>query len=702
MKIVLTAAITVLFFAQQVYSREIRAISGEHSNFSRIVLFFDNQSGWNLTRSSEGYSLKYKGEYADLDSTEIFKFIPKTRVLDVKHSENENIINFLVECECHADAFELKNGHVAIDFKDGPDPNELFLAESGWREYNTYIPGLKNSISSPNKEFQIDTSQANDLHNFLLSSLADAMNDGIIQPAKPDLVTVEPSLELESTLFDNISISPDPRSGVPTNNLDDENNFDDNCSGGDKYAFDGEIVDFIKNISELRRRILSGNFEIDRENLNSLAELYIAIGFGAEAISIFKDQSANSQHDLRMMSIAHVIDQMDIKGETGFEGTLNCDNALALWASITEVDSTDVMRFPEKEILRTLTMMSKELRNTIGPLIYAQASTRGSSQFESELSHILDLDPDVNLTDQIIRLEDLGDNEIQKISRRNSQLGNAAILELSRRYLSSAEIIDTKFLNDLEARAFELRNSSMGDDIGRNLIRLAASNGEITRSLSNIDRVYADGNVISPQLTDVVISALVQDTSDEAFVKNILKFRDLISQLGVSNDLIEDMLNRLANIGMGDIGDDLIDDLIASEIEKTRILVNMLISQNRRAEAISIIRDSGFEVQFPLVLYPQIPEIPSESIRRRALDNLSNEDSQRILWHLSDNALSEISETSRYSNDFALLQIVSSAENYLQRLPNFDALDDFSDIVDYANQQRRSVKSLLDQFPISE
>ncbi|MEM9393522.1 MAG: hypothetical protein AAGA38_06670 [Pseudomonadota bacterium] len=93
--------------------------SGEHADFSRVVVELEQPGDWSLTRSSIGYIFSADTLRPPVQTDDVFTYIPKTRLGSVRYDERRNIIIFGLTCElCSADAFEIRNGRVVIDFKN--------------------------------------------------------------------------------------------------------------------------------------------------------------------------------------------------------------------------------------------------------------------------------------------------------------------------------------------------------------------------------------------------------------------------------------------------------------------------------------------------------------------------------------------------------------------------------------------------------
>ena len=698
MRLTVFISIVSLWLSTPAFCREIRATSGEHADFSRIVLFFEDQSGWRFDRTSDGYFLEYEGEEASLDTSEVFKFIPKTRVLAVEHEGSEKIIRFSVECECHADAFEIQNGHVAIDFKDGvvleskeaQDFNAVTV-EAALSKSNTVLPIASDLTSA-------DSTQSNHLQNFLISSLANAMNEGLLQPATPNLITARPNEQHEEDSFENIIID----SSSQQSDMIKEDEREDHCIGGERYAFPDEPEGFINRISNARRKLFNGNFVAERSEFEDLGRYYISAGLGAEALALLDDDRLGIPHDLKIRTISRLLDSVDIDGATEFEHSIGCGNALALWSLIIGIDPLDIPDLSQKAILQTLAGMSESLRNTIAPMVLANTSSQSSPRFRSEIIHLLDWGNSLEVASQNSELSNLSEIELEKLRRENSEWGDSATLELAKRYVASNVAVNATFLRDLESRAIELRNEPVGDLFASNYMRLAATNGEIFEAIGLLERMNAEQRDVDRETSDSIITALVEISDDESFVINSIRFRQLFTEIEISRTLSQRMVRRLASIGVTSLASEVAYSLIDNEKDRAQLLSEVLMLEAHELEAVAVVAELNSSAIYPLVVDPAIGAVVTEDIRDQAAGNLVDEDARRVLWHLSDDQLSEGGSESRYSNRVAMLHINSIANDLQGEINEFGTLNEFSEVALFSNRQIDSVKSLLDQFSISE
>lgn len=110
---------------QVLFAEVITVRSGEHAGFSRLVMQFSAKTDWAFGRSEQGYEFHVPDEDIYFDTSAVFQKIPRQRIANVKGSNG--YLQVIIPENVHADVFELREGRVVIDIKDGaPDTSSEF------------------------------------------------------------------------------------------------------------------------------------------------------------------------------------------------------------------------------------------------------------------------------------------------------------------------------------------------------------------------------------------------------------------------------------------------------------------------------------------------------------------------------------------------------------------------------------------------
>ena len=107
--------------AGAVDARPIRVTSGEHPDFSRLVLYFRDAGAWEFGTVEGGYEFRAGAKDATYDLRRAFEFIPRDRIASLRDL-GEGRLFLQVNCRCYGEAFSLDGGQVVLDIFDGDAP----------------------------------------------------------------------------------------------------------------------------------------------------------------------------------------------------------------------------------------------------------------------------------------------------------------------------------------------------------------------------------------------------------------------------------------------------------------------------------------------------------------------------------------------------------------------------------------------------
>ncbi|MCP5036730.1 MAG: hypothetical protein GY945_03930 [Rhodobacteraceae bacterium] len=104
---------------QMALAADIKISSGEHEDFSRLVLRFSDRVLWQFGLVDGGFEFRAEETEITYLLNDIFRRIPRDRIKDVMDLGDGRLF-VASDCDCHADAFDLRGSEVVLDIKDGP------------------------------------------------------------------------------------------------------------------------------------------------------------------------------------------------------------------------------------------------------------------------------------------------------------------------------------------------------------------------------------------------------------------------------------------------------------------------------------------------------------------------------------------------------------------------------------------------------
>lgn len=219
----LIAICAAVFFAGITKAETVPVKSGEHADFSRVVLQFGNLEEWEFGRVQGGYELRTSIPDAEFDLDQVYDFIPRDRI-DQIYSPGPGRLFFSVACECTGDIFEIRKGRIVVDIKDGKPgigaQFETFLEEDDQgQEPETSILPIQASPANQPVQFPRTVNwpgfgepyEANATAASVLFSANDELIESNSRNSSSHLE--EPPIELIPPTPKGEEVSPDPEVG---------------------------------------------------------------------------------------------------------------------------------------------------------------------------------------------------------------------------------------------------------------------------------------------------------------------------------------------------------------------------------------------------------------------------------------------------------------------------------------------------------
>lgn len=103
-------------------AQAVRVRSGEHGDFTRLVLEYPGAVDWRVGRTADGYRLRLKDATPAYDLSAVFDLIGRSRLAAIWTDPENGDLAISIACACHAIPFEFRPGKIVIDLKDGPPP----------------------------------------------------------------------------------------------------------------------------------------------------------------------------------------------------------------------------------------------------------------------------------------------------------------------------------------------------------------------------------------------------------------------------------------------------------------------------------------------------------------------------------------------------------------------------------------------------
>lgn len=412
---------TVLFLMMpaMLLARPVAVQTGEHDDFTRVVLTIPTGVEWALGRDQQGYVLRLPvAEGYQLDR--FFELIPRNRITDVSQMPEAGELRLVVSCDCNADAFLFRPDILVIDIRDGlptdDAPFEVALDAPAILSPPAIAPAaivpvyqpprdrllplvvpdviaepdqiaMPSLDESPQDQVSAGTDFADSempetllqdlaaLEQSITQSLGRGLTQGVLAPELPtanDVMTDEaisqalrlmgvqaPGLRT-STSIDRAAIPEDPPTIVTQRG--------ESCAPASYFDVGtwGDDRPFSEQISEARGK-LTGEFDkLDEAAVVALARRFVYFGFGREAIQSLSLDGAMSQERRYLTAVAQIIDG-DPHDLGLFEQQVSCAAPVALWAMLANGDHALDAQIDRPSVLRAFKALPPGLQTHLGP-----------------------------------------------------------------------------------------------------------------------------------------------------------------------------------------------------------------------------------------------------------------------------------------------------------------------------------------------
>ena len=381
----------------------VRVTSGDHTDFTRIVIEFPEPVDWKVGRTADGYELRLPDAAAQYDLTGVFGLIGKDRLAAIWADPDTGALHFGIGCACFVMPFELRPGTVVVDIRNGLPPKGSSFEESldgsvapelagkplirpvgrprtdapqqvyDWTAPLIRAPSGQQDPGSSDLGIALDQTGATQtdlepLRQSLIEQLSRGASDGIVDMARPkgdvDISAPDgnPSVEIHQGEAPNLVLRQKGEEGAPLSAdgakcIPDENL--DVASWAEDTPFSEQIGPALSG--------LIGEFDKpDPEAVKRATRFYLSLGFGAEARSILRAFPTEQEDAAIWQSMARILDDEPDPAPV-FSGMAACDTAAALWAVLADPAVLSVGQVEKSAILHAFSALPIHLRQQLGP-----------------------------------------------------------------------------------------------------------------------------------------------------------------------------------------------------------------------------------------------------------------------------------------------------------------------------------------------
>jgi len=572
----LLLSICITFSATYAIAQPVNVRSGEHEDFTRIVLDIAPGTEWSLTSDTNGAGIRLVDHTDGFDTARVFEKIDRSVIAAVDSSSDSLDLQFA--CDCEATGFPVGDRMVAIDVSKAPehiDPPQPMLTSpfvgqaplrfSKEPRTQETVEAKRPVASTPNSQIpdmfieaapniRADISaEETDLDALLLAQqklaerIGAAASRGLLRPSIEELDLPDPVTRphIDTAVFEAPTLAPNetPVGGnLRVSSSADipqraEDTFLTSTTLGVRCIDPGLVAvrewapeaGFTTAIARLRSRLYSEFDRLDPDAVLELARTYLHFGFGAEALQTLALMEEIQREAPELRNLAEIMEFGHGRSTNYLTHFVDCDTDVALWAILSAPSVPPSRTINTDAAIRALSALPMHLRRFIAPELStrligygdeaaAAAALRGLERTEEPLG-----DP-ANLAKATLELRN-GETvsakaRLSEIVSSNSEQSAQALIAYVETQMETKGKVDEEIATLVEAYAMELRDAPIASDLLQAHVLALAKSGQFDRAIDVMARVNAQATGDRVQdLRSSVLYLLTQDAGDDAFLR---------------------------------------------------------------------------------------------------------------------------------------------------------------------------------------
>lgn len=398
-----------------------RVYSGEHPDFTRLVVELPAAGDWILGRTAMGYAFATAAAtQPDYNLSQIWARIPKSRLQAVRIDPATGALQMTLACDCHIFPFEYGPGVVVLDVKPGPAPDgsafEAPFAPFGGATPTPSVPqtvttGSYDWLSLAREQAQTPAKPQDitlPMPEISLAPLRDELLEGLSRGAAQGVVEMAmPGKPVELTPTDrgtlpwsqiHIGVPPGVRLDAGAEGKDARTPEGAACIPDKALAIadwggDQPPLDLLADA----RSALYGEFDLlDPDAALRAVRHHLYLGFGAEAGQYAKLLTGfDAPKDLAyLQSMARVVDG-DTDPQSPFQTMLGCDGTVAFWGLMAEPTLQPGTQVNADAVVRSFLALPAHLRASLGEGLADRLLAIGDAEAARIVRNTIKRTPDV-------------------------------------------------------------------------------------------------------------------------------------------------------------------------------------------------------------------------------------------------------------------------------------------------------------------
>jgi hypothetical protein len=375
----------LLLLCEMALAQPIKVTTGEHDDFTRVVVALPTDSTWEVEREGREVNLWLSNTRDNFNIDSVFDRIPRARLVDVIVGDEG--LKLLLGCQCELSSFEFEGEYIVIDISD-----------SNAEKLNQYSGSIAIEGSKVTSKSDISKTIAavpvDDLHGIvdfwvnakigqkIVNEIEISRNEGTLisqNPVRENQEENKPIAEGISSVFESplrrYSAKPiweNIRIGNREDEyfdgiIDFEGAFANNGHCGDEveiYAWADENS-YSDQISKARRELYNDIDDLDVAAAERLAKLYLYFGFGVEAKQVLNAIVIQDVEYNILYVISEIIQFGYLLNSSSLRENIPCKEDANIWEFLAFEDHPEYIVFDGGVLMLQYNNLPMHLRSVI-------------------------------------------------------------------------------------------------------------------------------------------------------------------------------------------------------------------------------------------------------------------------------------------------------------------------------------------------
>ena len=597
---------TILAGAVEAQTVEVR--SGEHENFTRLIVDLPQRQPFEITYGVDSASIVFSNQTFAFDTAPVFARISRDRIQDVEVASDQKGLKIQLGCDCEVSTFwhgpsllvmDVREAEVSVLLKDEPlspgkesdqPPRKIDL--DSLPDTTSLAASLVEFESSPISTLETDTTRSEDVpltkkseandqklqeaRQRLAMQIGRAASQGLLSPRTSLRRNIDEPQPTEGVLEQEQPIDEEPNDTLSHVNLHAQSSMDRDflallgsndgttpamsCLPDDMLDVGawGTDAPFAEQIGTLHTNLTNEVDAVQHETAIGLIKLYLFYGFGAEANAMLDLVDLPMRDTHLYHSISEIMEHGYASSGSILSDQLSCDNFAALWSVLSYEELPRDIPVESDAALRAFDTLPRHLRSHLGPVLSRRLLEGGHDTAADNVLRILDrheetITTQAQLVEAEINIHEGQPNEametLQEVVSSNSEPSPDALISL----IDTSILTEGNVSYDQAMLAGAYAQQYKGDTKRKDLVRvyligLAASGA--------FEQAYQEFEALRSELQDDVqlnvrselLNQLSRKSDEITFVQLVLgKYRSNLDLLNPS--VANSAADRLYELG---------------------------------------------------------------------------------------------------------------------------------------------------------